>query len=72
MRGPYPWIEENVEGRPVPICHGFEFGKYLGEIEITFKKEGSQLVIKNQTQFSGNPVLLGELIGNQSVLNDFR
>ena len=58
--GDYPTIMQNVNGRPIPICHVFEFGKYLGQIDITFKKEGDQLVISDESQFEGKPLLLGK------------
>ena len=58
--GDYPTIMQNVHNRPLPICHVFEFGKYLGQIDITFKKEGNQLIINDESQFEGKPLLLGK------------
>ena len=57
----YPTVEKNVNDRPIPICHVFEYGKYLGNIEITFKKKGDRYVIEKEDDFVGKPILLGEL-----------
>ena len=45
--GPYP---EMMNG--VPIVQAFAFGKYLGELELTFDDEG------NLKSASGNPILI--------------
>ena len=70
--GDYPTVLKNVHDRPIPICHVFEFGKYLGNIEISFKLEGDRYVINSENQFTGKPILLGEKILNFLKLSIFR
>ena len=62
VAGPYPTVEINSEGRPVPICHSFEYGKYLGHLETVFTKSGRRRIIENQSDFEGNPILLDSSI----------
>ncbi len=36
----------------VPVIHPYDFGKYLGRLDVTFDDDG------NLIQYSGNPILL--------------
>ncbi|MDX5595693.1 bifunctional metallophosphatase/5'-nucleotidase [Pseudovibrio sp. SPO723] len=50
--GPYPVLVKNPEGVEVPIVQAYAYGKFLGEIEVTWDDEGN--VIKAE----GEPILL--------------
>lgn len=62
VRGNYPTWKSNVNGRPIPICHVFEFGKYLGHIDINFTRVNDRYIIANETHLTGLPILLDETI----------
>jgi len=50
--GNYPSVETNIDGKVVPVCQAFEYGKYLGHIDIKFTKENSRYVINQRSDFS--------------------
>lgn len=39
-KGPYPAIAKGVDGNDVPIVSAYAYGKYLGELKITFDDNG--------------------------------
>jgi len=51
-KGPYPVVVKNPDGKDVPIVQAYAYGKFLGEINITWDDEGN--VIKAE----GEPILL--------------
>ena len=50
--GNYPSVETNIDGKVVPVCQAFEYGKYLGHIDIKFTKENNRYVINQRSDFS--------------------
>lgn len=50
--GPYPVIVKNPDGVDVPIVQAYAYGKFLGEIDVTWDDDGN--VIKAE----GEPILL--------------
>jgi len=66
--GPYPTFSTNAEGRTVPICQAFEYGKYLGHIDLTFYLNGNRYVLHDEIRVSRMNLIflmyfLGELVG---------
>jgi 5'-nucleotidase/UDP-sugar diphosphatase len=60
--GPYPTMVEGPEGRDVPIVQAFGYGKYLGELNVTFDDAG---VV---TESSGTPLLMNSAIPQDPTL----
>ncbi|GGA98470.1 hypothetical protein GCM10011491_28410 [Brucella endophytica] len=54
--GPYPTFVENPGGYSVPVVQARSYGKYLGEIAVTFDDKGKPLSAK------GDPVLIDSSI----------
>ncbi|SKA36847.1 bifunctional metallophosphatase/5'-nucleotidase [Consotaella salsifontis] len=50
--GPYPTMVKSPDGTEVPIVQAYAYGKYLGEIEVTFDDAGKV------TEAKGDPILL--------------
>ncbi|MTI42122.1 5'-nucleotidase [Roseibium hamelinense] len=50
--GPYPVMVENPRGQMVPIVQAYAYGKFLGELEVTFDDDG------NVVSAQGEPILL--------------
>ncbi|XP_072218766.1 snake venom 5'-nucleotidase-like [Leuresthes tenuis] len=50
--GNYPFMVKSDDGRQVPVVQAYAFGKYLGNLKVTFDDEGN--VVKS----TGNPILL--------------
>ncbi|XP_045916256.1 5'-nucleotidase [Micropterus dolomieu] len=50
--GDYPFMVKSEDGRQVPVVQAYAFGKYLGNLMVTFDHAGN--VVKS----SGNPILL--------------
>ncbi|TVQ54684.1 MAG: LysM peptidoglycan-binding domain-containing protein [Rhodobacteraceae bacterium] len=50
--GPYPLFVDGPDGRPVPIVSAYAYGKFLGEVTLTFDDEG------DVTSAVGEPILL--------------
>ena len=50
--GPYPVMVANPDGNDVPIVQAYAYGKYLGEVELTFDDAGNLVSAK------GAPILL--------------
>jgi len=55
--GPYPTIANGV-----PIVQAFAYGKYLGELELTFDDDG------NVTAMSGQPILLDAAVAEDPAV----
>jgi len=55
-KGPYPVMVKNPDGKDVPIVQAYAYGKYLGEVEVTFDDAG------NVTNVAGEPILLDNSI----------
>jgi 2',3'-cyclic-nucleotide 2'-phosphodiesterase (5'-nucleotidase family) len=65
-----------VDGRDVPICQAFEFGKYLGHLNLVFKRENTS-EIKNSNYHvlstSGHPILLDENVKeDEEILRELK
>ncbi|KAL0967298.1 hypothetical protein UPYG_G00250450 [Umbra pygmaea] len=54
--GPYPVMIKSEDGRDVPVVQAYAFGKYLGNLKVTFDEAGNVL------QSTGNPILLDQNI----------
>ncbi|XP_064412304.1 5'-nucleotidase [Latimeria chalumnae] len=54
--GPYPFMVKSEDGRDVPVVQDYAFGKYLGNLKVTFDNQG------NVMQAAGNPILLDSSI----------
>lgn len=50
--GPYPTLVKNPAGIDVPIVHAGQYGKYLGDLKVTWDDNG------NVTAATGAPILL--------------
>lgn len=50
--GPYPFMVRSDDGREVPVVQAYAFGKYLGQLKVTFDDNG------NVVTATGNPILL--------------
>ena len=62
VSGEYPTWKNSANGRPIPICHVFEFGKYLGHVDVNFTLVNDQYIIANESHLTGSPILLDETI----------
>ncbi|CAL8273124.1 unnamed protein product [Merluccius merluccius] len=60
--GTYPYMVRSDDGRDVPVVQAFAFGKYLGNLKVTFDKAG------NVIQAAGNPILLDSSIPQDPVV----
>ncbi len=61
--GPYPTIVQDPDRKDVPIVQAYAYGKFLGEIEVTWDDDGN--VIKAE----GEPILLdASVTPNEAVL----
>ncbi|XP_040284657.1 5'-nucleotidase [Bufo bufo] len=60
--GKYPFIVNSDDGRSVPVVQAYAFGKYLGNLSITFDEQGNVL------HSSGNPILLDSSIPEDPAL----
>lgn len=66
--GPYPTFEMNVKSRTVPICQAFEFGKYLGHLDLTFHKNGERYVLNDNRDVVGRTILLSDDIEEDPLI----
>ncbi|KAM4521807.1 snake venom 5'-nucleotidase-like [Odontesthes bonariensis] len=63
--GNYPFMVQSDDGRQVPVVQAYAFGKYLGNLKVTFDDGGN--VVKS----TGNPVLLdGSITQDPEFLAD--
>ncbi|XP_060770017.1 5'-nucleotidase isoform X2 [Neoarius graeffei] len=54
--GPYPFMVRSDDGHQVPVVQAYAFGKYLGNLKVTFDAAGNVL------KAVGNPILLDSKI----------
>ena len=45
-------METNIDGKVVPVCQAFEYGKYLGHIDIKFTLDNDRYVINQRSDIS--------------------
>lgn len=50
--GPYPVLVENPDGKDVPIVQAYAYGKFLGELNVTWDEDGNVIAAQ------GEPILL--------------
>ncbi|XP_029966376.1 5'-nucleotidase [Salarias fasciatus] len=63
--GPYPFMVRSDDGREVPVVQAYAFGKYLGQLKVTFDDAG------NVVKATGNPILLDSSVSQDpDVLAD--
>ncbi|KAG7269807.1 hypothetical protein CRUP_027150 [Coryphaenoides rupestris] len=63
--GTYPYMVRSDDGRDVPVVQAFAFGKYLGNLKVTFDPAG------NVIKAVGNPILLdSSVVQDPAVLAD--
>ncbi|MEH6719182.1 MAG: bifunctional metallophosphatase/5'-nucleotidase [Aurantimonas endophytica] len=60
--GPYPTMVKGPDGHDVPIVQAYAYGKYLGELVVTFDDAG---VV---TEASGTPLIMNGTIPQDSTL----
>ncbi|CAG5132255.1 unnamed protein product, partial [Candidula unifasciata] len=59
--GKYPTVVNNIHGgRKVLVVQDYAFGKYLGELHVTFDDKGEA------TAWSGNPILLDKSVAKDN------
>ncbi|WP_068318009.1 bifunctional metallophosphatase/5'-nucleotidase [Polycladidibacter hongkongensis] len=61
-KGPYPVLVKNPEGKDVPIVQAYAYGKFLGEIAVTWDDNGD--VIKAV----GEPILLDSSVAEDETM----
>lgn len=61
-QGSYPTVVQQSSGKKVPVVQAYAFGKYLGNLMVTFNDQGEV------TSWSGLPILLDKTVpqGNES------
>lgn len=52
-KGPYPTVLNSPTGEPVLIVHAYQWGSYLGRLDVTFDAEGKVI------EYSGQPIFVG-------------
>ncbi|CAL8287137.1 unnamed protein product [Lota lota] len=63
--GTYPYMVRSDDGRNVPVVQAFAFGKYLGNLKVTFDPAG------NVIKAVGNPILMDSSVAQDpGVLAD--
>ena len=55
-QGDYPTMVTQASGRTVPVVQAYAFGKYLGNLKVTFNDDGEVIAT------SGQPILLDKSI----------
>ncbi|XP_046636695.1 snake venom 5'-nucleotidase-like [Daphnia pulicaria] len=64
-QGPYPTMVKQPSGKSVPVVQAFAFGKYLGNLMVTFNDEGEVIAA------AGLPILMDKSIPQDpSVLQE--
>jgi hypothetical protein len=61
-QGPYPTMVKQPSGKSVPVVQAFAFGKYLGNLMVTFNDEGEVIAA------AGLPILMDKSIPQGSIL----
>ena len=52
VEGPYPFMAKRDDGSECPVVQDFTYGKYLGNLKLTFDENGKLL------SANGNPIML--------------
>ena len=52
VEGPYPFVVERTDGTKCPVVQDFTYGKYLGNLNLTFGEDGTL------KKWQGNPIML--------------
>lgn len=60
--GPYPTVVDSPSGAPVLIVHDGSYGKYLGNLEVTFDADGVP------TSWQGDPILLDNSVAEDPAV----
>ena len=60
--GPYPTVVESVAEEPVLIITAFEWGKFLGDLDVTFDAAGAII------GYDGNPVYVSNAIAKDGYI----
>ncbi|XP_072359337.1 5'-nucleotidase-like isoform X3 [Scyliorhinus torazame] len=60
--GPYPYMVQSDDGRNVPVVQAYAYGKYLGDLKVTFDVNGIV------TKAEGNPILLDSSVPQDEML----
>ena len=64
IRGPYPTVVTNIEGKKVLVVQAFAFTKYLGHIKLNFTDDG--LI----TNWQGMPILLDNNFEKDEIITN--
>lgn len=59
---PYPLMVKGPDGRDVPIAHAYAYGKYLGDLKITFDDAGAVITAQ------GAPLLLDASVAEDAAV----
>jgi 5'-nucleotidase/UDP-sugar diphosphatase len=62
--GPYPTVVSSANGEPVLVVQAFQWGRYLGRLDVTFSPTG---VVK---AWSGNPIFMTNTIPLDPVITN--
>jgi 5'-nucleotidase len=62
--GPYPTVISSANGEPVLVVQAFQWGRYLGRLDVTFSPTG---VVK---AWSGNPIFMTNTIPLDPVITN--
>jgi len=62
--GPYPTVLSSTNGEPVLVVQAFQWGRYLGRLNVTFSPTG---VVKS---WSGNPIFMTNTIPLDPVVTN--
>jgi len=62
--GPYPTVVNSANGEPVLVVQAFQWGRYLGRLDVTFSPTG---VVK---AWSGNPIFMTNTIPLDPVITN--
>ena len=61
-KGPYPTVVTSPAGDTVLIVHAYEWGKYLGRLDVTFTADGKV------ESYSGEPIFIDESIAEDAAI----
>ncbi len=53
-KGPYPTVVDGKDGNPVLITAAYQWGTFLGKLDVTFDESGIV------THYGGNPIYMGQ------------
>jgi len=58
-QGPYPTMVKQPSGKMVPVVQAYAFGKYLGNLMVTFSDEGEVIASSGLPIVMDNKILQG-------------